>query len=299
LLLLEETRAASIIDSAARYIEDKLIPGHEEVQEKELDFLADAICGLEYYLESRREHRMYGDSAMNVAEKGIETLGYPVQGEASEQPDMPTEDVPEDEAVLPSFDMDDDDSGIAEHAEELAEFTAEAEMPCTEGDDHGLTLIGEDIDEEIFEIFIEEAEEEIESLTRLLPQWINNNEDTDALETVRRSFHTLKGSGRLVGAMRIGEFAWAYENMLNRVIDGTIEVSDPVTDILGRVIDALVELVEEVKSGSRVEQPVDWLMRCAEAVIVKTSRPHRDYPLSLVRLSQGTRWSHPSWIPFP
>ena len=33
---------------------------------------------------------------------------------------------------------------------------------------------------------------------------------------MRRSFHTLKGSGRMVGAQLIGEFAWSIENLLNR-----------------------------------------------------------------------------------
>ncbi|VAW78773.1 Signal transduction histidine kinase CheA, partial [hydrothermal vent metagenome] len=126
LLLLEETRAASIIDAAAKYIEDKLIPGNVEVQEKELDFLADAICGLEYYLESRRENRMYGDSAMNVAEKGIETLGYPVQGDVSDQSDRQTEDVPENDAVLPSFDLEYDSA--ADVADEGAAAVEAEEM---------------------------------------------------------------------------------------------------------------------------------------------------------------------------
>jgi chemosensory pili system protein ChpA (sensor histidine kinase/response regulator) len=107
----------------------------------------------------------------------------------------------------------------------------------------------------------------------MLPQWIGNHDDRDALDTVRRSFHTLKGSGRLVGAMRIGEFAWSYENVLNRVIDGTVEVSEPMVDILGRSLDALVELVEQVKNGSSVGQPVSWLMRSADAISNREALP--------------------------
>ena len=30
-------------------------------------------------------------------------------------------------------------------------------------------------------------------------------------------------SGRVVGARRIGDFAWSIENLLNRLIDGTLE----------------------------------------------------------------------------
>ena len=40
-------------------------------------------------------------------------------------------------------------------------------------------------------------------------------DDMETLITVRRSFHTLKGSGRMVGAERIGEYCWTVENLLN------------------------------------------------------------------------------------
>ena len=39
---------------------------------------------------------------------------------------------------------------------------------------------------------------------------------------MRRSFHTLKGSGRMVGAQLLGEFCWSVENLLNRIIDKTL-----------------------------------------------------------------------------
>jgi chemosensory pili system protein ChpA (sensor histidine kinase/response regulator) len=261
---------------------------------------------------------------MNVAEKGIETLGYPVLGDVSEQSDVQAENVVECDDILAPFDPEHDevsdaavedefteevdktdavvepeitDEIVAEDTPDLEETGIVPEQSvseecrdeervavttgpvtediagCVQEEDDGLVIIGDEIDEEILEIFIEEADEEIESLATLLPQWIKNNEDSDALETVRRSFHTLKGSGRLVGAMRIGEFAWAYENMLNRVIDGTIEVSEPMKDILGRVLDALVELVDQVRSGSPVTQPVGWLMGCADAISKREALP--------------------------
>ncbi len=76
------------------------------------------------------------------------------------------------------------------------------------------------VDDEIIEIFVEEATEVLETITEFLPRWIDN-EDGEALAEIRRAFHTLKGSGRMVGAADIGEFGWAIENMLNRLVDGT------------------------------------------------------------------------------
>ncbi|MCW8930490.1 MAG: Hpt domain-containing protein, partial [Gammaproteobacteria bacterium] len=80
----------------------------------------------------------------------------------------------------------------------------------------------DDVDPEIMEIFIEEAQEEIEKISTLFPQWKSEQDSMEALTEMRRSFHTLKGSGRLVGAYEMGEFSWAFENMINRIIDATI-----------------------------------------------------------------------------
>ncbi len=78
----------------------------------------------------------------------------------------------------------------------------------------------EGIDPEIAEVFIEEAEEVLAELDELIPQWIRDH-DPAVLSEIRRHFHTLKGSGRMAGATVIGELAWAVEQVLNHVIDGT------------------------------------------------------------------------------
>ena len=78
-------------------------------------------------------------------------------------------------------------------------------------------------DPELVEVFIEEAKEEIANIQRNLPAWAADRANSEALIAARRSFHTLKGSGRMVGAQLIGEFAWSIENLLNRVINQTLE----------------------------------------------------------------------------
>ena len=73
-------------------------------------------------------------------------------------------------------------------------------------------------DPEILEIYLEEAAEEADNIARLQQDWLLPPEDENALKNIRRAFHTIKGSGRLVGASKIGEFAWEFEQLLNRVI---------------------------------------------------------------------------------
>jgi chemosensory pili system protein ChpA (sensor histidine kinase/response regulator) len=102
---------------------------------------------------------------------------------------------------------------------------------------------GDPVDEEVLEIFIEEAGEVVATIREYLPRWRTDNVDHQARAEVRRAYHTLKGSGRLVGAKRLGELAWSVENMLNRVIDNTIPASAQMFALVERVTDVMPEMV--------------------------------------------------------
>jgi chemosensory pili system protein ChpA (sensor histidine kinase/response regulator) len=105
------------------------------------------------------------------------------------------------------------------------------------------------IDEEILEIFLEEVVEVLGNLDAALPKWSAQPGDTESLAEIRRAYHTLKGSGRMVGAAVLGELAWSVENMLNRVMDGTIEASRPIIDLTEKVRGLIPELREAFAEG--------------------------------------------------
>src|SRR5690606_32967618 len=95
-----------------------------------------------------------------------------------------------------------------------------ADLTSIEAPDQGEEIEESDadlIDDESLEICVEEAAEVLETIQQFLPQCLANQDDREALTEVRRAFHTLKGSGRLVGAARVGETAWAIENLLNQI----------------------------------------------------------------------------------
>lgn len=77
-------------------------------------------------------------------------------------------------------------------------------------------------DAEIIDIFVEEAEEIVVDVKDTFTHWHDNQQDLEPIKTIRRHFHTLKGSGRMIGANQIGEFAWTVEDLLNKVIQGTL-----------------------------------------------------------------------------
>ena len=102
-----------------------------------------------------------------------------------------------------------------------------------------------EIDEEIRDIFIEEAREVLASLEEVLPIWQQERQDLSPLSEIRRGFHTLKGSGRMVGAFSVGEVAWAIENLLNRVLDKTLTVTEDLVTLVMQTTEQLSILVTD------------------------------------------------------
>jgi chemosensory pili system protein ChpA (sensor histidine kinase/response regulator) len=70
-------------------------------------------------------------------------------------------------------------------------------------------------DAEMREIFLEEAREVIGNADTALAALVNDGNDVGELTTVRRAFHTLKGSARMVGLVEFGEAGWSGEQLYN------------------------------------------------------------------------------------
>ncbi|MEY2168053.1 MULTISPECIES: Hpt domain-containing protein [unclassified Rhodanobacter] len=121
----------------------------------------------------------------------------------------------------------------------------------------------EGIDDDIREIFLEEMQEEIDNLRSAEGSWLADPARFDELTPIRRSFHTLKGSGRLVGIPALGEFAWRVEDMLNRVLDHTIEPHAGVQALVRRAIDALPQLLASLKGEGAPHAPVEAIQQTA------------------------------------
>ena len=152
--------------------------------------------------------------------------------------ELEPEDITANEWTLPEEDQAEEDQAesapipetVAEQepaAEEFINYSSTAENIADDEDD--------DLDDEIIDIFVEEAGEVTQTIGEYFPQWAQNFDDAESLTEFRRAFHTLKGSGRMVGANDIGELAWSIENMLNRIIDGTVTPSQPHIAIIEKV----------------------------------------------------------------
>ena len=122
----------------------------------------------------------------------------------------------------------------------------------------------DEIDDEIREVFVEEVQDELDNLSRQYPAWKRDVNDMEKLKPLRRSFHTLKGSGRLVGALAIGEFAWRIENLLNRLLDKSVSPTPAVLDLLDHGIAALPGMLSALKGEGQPDANVGSIMWVAD-----------------------------------
>ncbi|HSF47071.1 MAG TPA: Hpt domain-containing protein, partial [Burkholderiales bacterium] len=74
----------------------------------------------------------------------------------------------------------------------------------------------EAIDKELLSTYLEEAQEVLKNVHEQLALCRTEPHNLDALTTIRRGFHTLKGSGRMVGLTDLGEAAWGVEQVMNQ-----------------------------------------------------------------------------------
>lgn len=246
--LREKEAFADVLSSAEFYLESLLNGGAS------LDaILAYAQRGLEY-LQGQLLHTGGGNVAAGLemaAEEGAESS---VAAAEIALPESGVSDTSHDEQPLAVSVV--EEAGAVDESEPMASFE-DAEVTVIEVDSAQAvaeTPISplDDIDPEIFEVFMEEAEEELGVIVSQYPLWREDHSNQQALQAFRRSFHTLKGSGRLVGASVIGEFAWAIENLLNRVMDGTTPTDEKLLALMDKAIEALPLLIAAQAKGTAV-----------------------------------------------
>lgn len=285
-LMLGKVRAMQIIARIGEAIH-KLVqePAQADVAEC-ANRLADAIVSLEYYMETIKAGRKEPAYMLENAERNLEVLEaatplvlpiaqsgasnytQTLQIDAAQLAQLPaaTEDYEKTKVIAPEPTIYEKTRIIHQPAvfEEpsatassgIPEKTSIIELPV-------LKAGADRIDPELLEIFIEEAREEIAAINRHFPVWVDNPIDEEALITVRRSFHTLKGSGRMVGATQLGEYAWNIENLLNRVINKTVEAGPELTQLLDDAIDALPQLLEQLEVGTLPAADLDAIIASA------------------------------------
>jgi chemosensory pili system protein ChpA (sensor histidine kinase/response regulator) len=113
--------------------------------------------------------------------------------------------------------------------------------------------IGED--QELLEVFLEEAQEVLSIMRTNLELSELHPDSSEPLTTMRRGFHTLKGSGRMVGLTDLGEVAWAVERAMNRWLRDEKPATPALLGFIQHAVNAFAVWVDELNNhgGVRIE----------------------------------------------
>ena len=108
-----------------------------------------------------------------------------------------------------------------------------------------------EIDAELLEIFLEEAAEVLEAVATHLNITRANPGDREAMTVIRRGFHTLKGSGRMVGLTELGEVAWQVEQVMNKWLRDEKPATKGLLRLIGDAYKAFVGWIGILKANGQ------------------------------------------------
>jgi chemosensory pili system protein ChpA (sensor histidine kinase/response regulator) len=157
------------------------------------------------------------------------------------------------------------------HAE-LHEVSQDHEPDVAEGnsgeqvhDDNELS----DLDQELFEVFLEEVAEILDSSERVLHAWADEPDNLGGVAEYQRHLHTLKGSARMMNIAAIGDLSHALETLVTRVAENTISPSADLFSTLFVAQDSLSEMLEQVRQRHMPElraDLIDEVMQLAQVI---------------------------------
>ncbi|WP_210641756.1 Hpt domain-containing protein [Pseudomonas sp. Tri1] len=268
LAMIPLSRAASLVEACNAFIREHLLLDQAQPGWEALDHLADVITGLEYYLERLSEDpETPGEPLLDAVERSLAALGYfPDEARVPLLDDVLS---PNEALLMQDLQELNDPQTVQSLAEVLASPVSAVNPPArtTPGSLLPPPLDEHPVDDELREVFLEETGEVLDILREYLPRWTAHPDDRGALSELRRAFHTLKGSGRMVRALVLGELAWAVENLLNRVLERSVEADASVRQLIEETVQLLPALVSEFAAHrQRQRDDVDRLAVRAHAL---------------------------------
>lgn len=111
-----------------------------------------------------------------------------------------------------------------------------------------------DGDDELLFIFLEEAREVVENGLQALKALAEDAANLSEQTTLRRAFHTLKGSSRMVGLDEFGEAGWAMEQMLNAWLAEQQPMPEPMQMLAQDALKAFAAWAQDIEN----KQAQNW-----------------------------------------
>jgi len=169
----------------------------------------------------------------------------------------PDEAVAETEAV----------ADLVADAEEDQDFAASLAVPELEAVDLPVTLdasmgapasaiepaLHDELDSDLLPVFLEEAADLLPQIGNGLRQWQQDPHDTAPAQGLLRTLHTVKGSARMAGAMRIGQHTHELETQVENMVHAGTTAPAAFDELMASYDQALVLFEQLVKPTQAVE----------------------------------------------
>jgi len=123
-------------------------------------------------------------------------------------------------------------------------------------------------DDELIDIFLEEAREVVRNGLAAVKALAGDPSNLAEQTTLRRAFHTLKGSSRMVGLTDFGEAAWSFEQLLNTWLAEQRPASDELITVASSGMHAFGRWVEDIASQADVPWNVQDFRKTADGLRV-------------------------------
>jgi chemosensory pili system protein ChpA (sensor histidine kinase/response regulator) len=103
--------------------------------------------------------------------------------------------------------------------------------------------MGEEVSPELMEVFLVEAEDHLQNIAKSLRTFQDDPDRKDVMQEVRRSVHTLKGAGAMVGFRTVTQLSHRMEDLLDLIYEGRLSLTPDVMELLFTSADVLQDLV--------------------------------------------------------
>ncbi len=190
-----------------------------------------------------------------------------------------------DEAVLGEAVLDEAvPDAVAPQSEPEAEFEPEIELqplpePAVVQDDGALPVtpvFADELDPDLLPVFLEEGADLFPQIGNGLRQWQQNPQDHSVAQGLQRALHTVKGSARMAGAMRLGQHTHELETQIENMVHAGTTTPAAFDELLANYDQALL-LFEQL------QQPATQAPAAAASAPLPAEQPGARAPLVRVR----------------
>ncbi len=119
--------------------------------------------------------------------------------------------------------------------------------------DEPISVVNRRTSKELLGVFLDEAKQVLGDIRETLPACREQPADFKALVIIRRAFHSLKGSGRMVGLNELAEVAWELEQLLNQGLERDAPATPELLELIERAHTAFSAWIGELAAHARAD----------------------------------------------